>query len=493
MNTKLCVPDPELLIKSLSEQGYTLSTAIADLIDNSIYAGATRIEILIDSQSIPLRLFIADNGHGMDAEALINNMKFPSADLDAQRDNKDMGRFGLGLKTASFSQARKFTVISKKNDTPYKGCTWDVEYLKNSKGWELILNSHDEISHLLDEYTKVSSNFHEHSNEFQQNTLIVWENLYKLKSQLKKTEVNDELEELRSHLGLVFHRYIQSGQIQIRLNNTLVDGFEPFPQNIQGVQTVTETFWQTGDVFVKFQGIILPKRSAVEAKDTGSIWVAACRTLEELQGIYVYRNNRLINYGGWLRTIPKSVYLQFGRLRIDITNVNDSEFHLNVAKSSLKIPFGLKKAIKNMAEYVAAQAAKEYRERLASGVVRPASIAKGLSLITKETGASGPRLKINNDFELLCNLQNQLNPEQNELLRMLITLVEYKLNDIWKSDTNTLEVIESLSPDQKAKISRIKEYYEDAGYSWEEIRDFLLDSFERNNETKSFIHSLNNK
>ena len=106
-------PNPEFLIKSIAEQGYSLETSLADLMDNSISAGATNIEVLVDFDSSPINLFLADNGDGMTEKELIKNLKFPSNSPDNIRVNSDLGRFGLGLKTASFSQTRKFTVLSK--------------------------------------------------------------------------------------------------------------------------------------------------------------------------------------------------------------------------------------------------------------------------------------------------------------------------------------------------------------------------------------------
>lgn len=484
-------PPPVYFIKSISEQGYSLSTAISDLIDNSIAAGATRVELLLNSQRKPFRLFIADNGYGMSSDELTSNMRFPSADLDDKRKINDLGRFGLGLKTASFSQSRKFTVISRQEGGIYNGRTWDVEYLKETGDWTLIINDQEIVSSLIEEYRLISKDFHELSDNFELKTLIVWDDLYKLEKLLKKDEINDELEELRSHLGLVYHRYMQAGKLKIRLNNSLIEVFEPFPDNIPGVQIIAESFWQTSDSYVKFQGIILPKRSASEAMVAKSVWAPQGRTLEELQGIYVYRNERLINYGGWLRAIPKSIYLQFGRIRIDITNINDSEFQLNVAKSSLRIPFGLKRAMAEMVKLVAAQAAKEYRERLAANIIRPAGTARGLSLIVKEVGAGGAVLRINSEFELLRRLTTQLDTKQVELLKALIEVMESKLNEIWKGDNNVVEIDEGLEEMRKQKILKVKKYYEESDYSWEEIKALLLDSFGRTNETELFINSLN--
>src|SRR5262245_61264680 len=118
-------PDPYLFVKSIAEQGYSLSTAIADLIDNSIAASANKVELIFNFSFTPLKVFIADNGTGMSQTKLISSMRFPSQDLEDTRTNTDLGRFGLGLKTASFSQARKFTIVSRQGSKSFESCTWD--------------------------------------------------------------------------------------------------------------------------------------------------------------------------------------------------------------------------------------------------------------------------------------------------------------------------------------------------------------------------------
>ncbi|MGY3212478.1 ATP-binding protein [Mucilaginibacter sp. HD30] len=484
-------PPPVFFIKSISEQGYSLSTAVADLVDNSVTAGARRVELLINANVSPLRLYIADNGSGMTGDELSANMRFPSADLEAERAGNDLGRFGLGLKTGSFSQSRRFTLLSSKTGMPYEARTWDVEYLKETKDWTLIVDSKEATEKYLEEYNAISSDFHGQSNDFIPRTIVIWDNLYKLERLKKQSEINDELEELRSHLGLVFHRFLQSGRLEIRLNNSMVTGFDPFPVNADGVQQISENYWQTADAYVRFQGIILPKRAAVEVKEPDSIWAPAGKSLDECQGMFVYRNERLISYGLWLRALPKAIWLQFARIKIDITNTNDSEFHINVAKSSLKLPFGLKRAMAEMVIYVAGQASKEYRERLASGVIRNPSARNGLSLISRESTASGPVLRISHDFELIRQLENQLTTAQVELLHTITGLIEKKLNQVWKGDAvSSSEIEEGLTEQDRQKITRLKKYYEEADYSTEEIREFLFESFGHNSVVTDFLNTL---
>ena len=153
-------PNPEHLIKSIAEQGYTLETAVADLIDNSISAAATKIEIVVNWDSEPFELFIADNGNGMNLAHLIECMKIPSSSPEGKRKKSDLGRFGLGLKTASFSQTRLFSVLSREGEEgDFKSVTWDVEHLKTTGKWELIIDDANYLNENLNTYRKLSKSY----------------------------------------------------------------------------------------------------------------------------------------------------------------------------------------------------------------------------------------------------------------------------------------------------------------------------------------------
>ena len=142
IQSEVADPNPEYLIKSIAEQGYSLESSLADLMDNSVSANANKIEVLIKMEQEPFILFIADNGNGMDEEVLKASMQFPSNSPEEERNVFDLGRFGLGMKTASFSQTRCFTVLSRKKGTRnFSGRTWDVNYLKQVGKWRLLVNS----------------------------------------------------------------------------------------------------------------------------------------------------------------------------------------------------------------------------------------------------------------------------------------------------------------------------------------------------------------
>ena len=134
-NLEEVTPNAADFIQSIAEQGYRLETALADLVDNAISAEANKIEVLIDTSETPFSVFIADNGRGMSASKLSEAMSFPSQSLANAREQKDLGRFGLGLKTASFSQTQEFSILSRPNGAgSFNGKTWDLKLLREEGG-----------------------------------------------------------------------------------------------------------------------------------------------------------------------------------------------------------------------------------------------------------------------------------------------------------------------------------------------------------------------
>lgn len=340
-------PNPEYLIKSISEQGYSFEAAIADLIDNSISAGADKIEILIDTESEPFKLFLADNGCGMSESQLKDCMKFPSKSPDANREDSDLGRFGLGMKTASFSQTRKFTTISRsRGERHFYARTWDLELLKNNK-WNLLINSAEDINNSLELYSNISQSRINEFPDFDPNTVIVWEGLYKFEQYLeeknRESALYKEIDKISEHLSLVFHRFMekQDNKLQIRINNQLLKPFNPFPIKENDFRSLEFRKRKFGDDSIRIEGFILPSRSIQENKQGLSIWTTKNRSLMDMEGIYIYRADRLILFGGWNGLIKKSPRLQLARLQVEIGNNADHLLHLNVAKSQVIIPLQL--------------------------------------------------------------------------------------------------------------------------------------------------------
>ncbi len=429
-------PNPEFLIKSIAEQGYSLESAIADLIDNSISANATKVEVLIGTEEEPFTLFLADNGKGMDEEELKNNMRFPSTSPENERKSSDLGRFGLGMKTASFSQTRKFTVLSRKKETTkYYGRTWDLSLLKDN-GWKLIINTDNEINAILDEYKKQSN---EKLNEFQDyvpNTIIVWYGLYKFQDYLEKKNrqnaLKKEIEEiLRGHLSLVFHRFMEkkTDPLKIRVNNKQLSPFNPFPTNEHDFRSIEFKQRSFGDDSIKLEGFVLPSRSIDEcSKNIQTIWTTRYRSLSDMEGIYIYRADRIILFGGWNGLIKKAQKLQLARLRVDIGNGVDHLLHLNVAKSQVIIPHDLKEAFEKYINELKSEAIKEFYNR---GIRRYKTKKENTESLFERTASNkGMLLVINEKFPLIELLKKELTPDSKIKLKVLLKMINTQINII---------------------------------------------------------------
>ncbi|MBS0026058.1 ATP-binding protein [Chitinophaga sp. 22321] len=435
--TEDATPDPEFLITSIAEQGYTLETSLADLIDNSITAEATEVEILIDTSSEPFVLFLADNGNGMSEDVLKKNMKFPSSSVTHARNTDDLGRFGLGMKTASFSQTRAFTVISReKGSQQFSARTWDVEYLKKEKRWLVIRNTKEEIDSLVEQYCHLSKGFLNDYNNYIPNTIVVWKGLYKFENYLdnnKQAALQKEITEITSeYLSLVFHRYLE-GQInplKIRINNNRISPFNPFPSNQPDFRRLETSQKQFRTDSLKIEGYILPARSIDESKSGNTEWTLPNKSLMDMEGIYIYRANRIILYGGWNGIIKRSPRLQLARLKVDIGNSIDDYFHLNVAKSSIVIPYELRMAFLRYVSVLKSNAEKEYFNRGIKDISTEGKKKTTESLFLRTPSSKGMLLKLNENFAIIELLKKELTAEQLNLFRLLLRMINASVNKI---------------------------------------------------------------
>jgi hypothetical protein len=432
------IPDPESLIKSIAEQGYSLETALADLIDNSISATADKVELLIDFQGEPFTLFLADNGMGMSEPELSRNMQFPSSSPDSQRLKGDLGRFGLGMKTASFSQSRCFTVLSRKaGKKKYSGRTWDVQFLKQY-GWKIKVNSQEEVEEMLAQYSRLSLGYHEAFKGFAPNTIIVWQGLFKFEDhiddkQRRRTTLQQEITEITSdYLALVFHKFMEdsSRPLAIRINNVQIKPFNPFPtnpeNNIRRIESKAKAFKNES---VKVEGFVLPARSIDESKSGLSVWTTRNKGLMDMEGIYVYRADRIIIFGTWLGLIKKGPRLQLARIRIDVGNSIDKFLHLNVAKSQIQIPHDLVKPMEDYVEELKVQAEREfYNRNITKWPIK--SKQKNLHLFEKRPSTKGVLLEINNQFPLLISLHEELTSSQFARVSALMKMINTQINKI---------------------------------------------------------------
>jgi hypothetical protein len=429
-------PNPEFLIKSIAEQGYSLETSLADLMDNSISSNADKIEVLIDMDEEPFKLFLADNGDGMSEGELVENMQFPSNSPENDRNRKDLGRFGLGMKTASFSQTRRFTVLSRKRgEKKYAARTWDVDFLRDN-GWKIIVNSEEEIDDLIGQYQKLSEEHFNKFDNYEANTIVVWSGLYKFEIYLKEgsreNALKKEINEITAdYLSLVFHRFMERtiSPLKIRINNIQVKPFNPFPEEEKDFRQIEPRQSEFNTDVVKIEGFVLPSRTIEETKAGLSKWTTKNRGLMDMEGIYIYRADRIILFGGWNGIIKKAPRLQLARLRVEVGNKVDHLLHLNVAKSQIVVPYELRMAFEHYIDELKIEAEREYYNR----GIRKFSGSKSKTnyqLFERSASNKGSVLEINKDFPLIKNLQETLDTDQNSQLNLILRMINTRVNSI---------------------------------------------------------------
>lgn len=194
-------PHAKMLLSSLRSMGYTDETAISDIIDNSISSEASEIQIYFDWEN--QRIIIADNGNGMSFEELLNAMEIGSADPAVMRASEDLGRFGMGMKTASFSIGKSLYVISKQNSS-VSNAEWDLDYVEKNDEWEVLIHPSESITEEIDSVSDLVD-----YSDWDQGTLIILSKLDKLidenNIEKSKKKFYKTIKNISAHIAMIFH------------------------------------------------------------------------------------------------------------------------------------------------------------------------------------------------------------------------------------------------------------------------------------------------
>lgn len=355
MKTKSLPPYAPTLIESTRAIGYSLEAAVADIIDNSIAANATNVDIYffpVDGAYIA----ILDNGNGMNEEEIDIAMQYGSKNPIEERDKNDLGRFGLGLKTASLSQCRCLTVISKQGEK-LEGRQWDIDHVTEVRDWSLNVLDEEDIQQIpqFDELIKYESG-----------TLVVWQKL----DRLKVGEINFELslgrkiDRVRDHLSLVYHRYLagESGitKLKLSINGEKIKGVDPFltEKSVQAMDDETLVI-QGNKILVR--PYILPHISKLTIDEIKML--GGKDGLRKQQGFYVYRNKRLLVWGTWFRMMRKGDLSKLARIRVDIPNTLDDLWTLDIKKSSALPPAEVRKNLEIIINQIAERSKRTWTFR----------------------------------------------------------------------------------------------------------------------------------
>jgi hypothetical protein len=365
-------PDPARLIHGLRDTGYDFYTAAADIIDNSIAAGANNININIELMTDGRKfVYFGDDGHGMDEKGLHNAMRYGA---DIREDLASLGKFGLGLKTASSAICLKYAIISRKNaSAPLKKLTWDLEHVANINVWEM-----------LDE--PVTEEEEEHFEELcgETGTLVIWSRCDRLLSKAynapggtkEQTAIKYRREKLKDHCALIFHKYLDAKNtehrtINITINDTNVEYWNPFypersEQVLPEVSTVLPIRIEDGTIHnATIKAWILP-----HSKDMNMEESKRAKISNRGQGFYIHREGRIIHYGGYLG-LWRSDDPHWSLLRIEFNfNHNlDEAFSVDVKKSRILLDPALEDALKEHLTPAYNEANNRYRRKQAATVI----------------------------------------------------------------------------------------------------------------------------
>ena len=350
-------PDPAALIESLRAFGYDLPAAVADLIDNSIAAQADRVWVTFSWRGAASTVSIRDNGKGMDATRLLQAMRLGSTSPRVIRRASDMGRFGLGLKTASFSQCRLVAIRSKSAGAAACERCWDLDLVERTHHWYVRTAIPDELREDAREGTSTKSG-----------TVVIWGRLDRVIGQGESQDAPDQQDFYRladdtsRHLQIIFSDFIRSEELQILVNGTALKAWDPFLEKHPATQELGVETLALDQARVTVAAFVLPHFSKLLPKDHELAagpdgWLAS-------QGFYVYRNRRLLVAGDWLGLgLRKERHFELARIRIDISNTTDEDWQLDVKKSRAVPPARLRNDLKRIARIVRARAAEVYKHR----------------------------------------------------------------------------------------------------------------------------------
>jgi hypothetical protein len=405
-------PHAPVLLESMRAIGYSFESALADIIDNSISAGAHNIQVRFLPYNTPY-VAILDDGSGMSPEALVLAMRHGSRDPRQTRSTKDLGRFGLGMKTASLSQARWLTVATIQNGV-LSARKWDLDLVEEREDWILTGLREEQLNALplLAELKQMS-----------QGTLVVWQSFDRLAAGESsiETALGERMDRAREHLSLVFHRFlsgdIAAESISISINNNPLPPLDPFLTKNKATQQLPEETFSVDGQLVQVVPYILPHISKLSAE---SLRIAGGEDgLRRNQGFYIYRNRRLISWGSWFRLIRQEEITKLARVRVDIPNSLDHQWTLDIKKSAAFPPEAVRAGLRVIVERITEGSRRVYTFR-----GRRANAGNVVHSWDRKLVRGGVTYKVNREHPLVSALESVIAEQQLPLFQKLLQTLE---------------------------------------------------------------------
>ncbi len=369
-------PNPARLVEILASVGHTMPSAVADLVDNAISADATKIAITFSrpDNGHGRWMTIADNGNGMDEARLAEAMRIGS---NSVYEGNSLGKYGYGLKGASWSQAKIFTVVTKQEGATPRHLTWDTDDMDRwvaksepLEGWE-------------SDVTSIGSH----------GTVVLWKGMrppHALPTMRGLDPHSTEIMQLERHLALVFHRFLEGKAAgrkatTITINERRVEPNNPFGHPLSSAYDAKTIRIPTSgdDGRVRVQAYLLPSEDEIEEYHKAEDQEAASRALDriglhgkrnETQGLFIYRHDRLIKWGGWHQMWnTNDEKTKLARVIVDFDKILDDAFKINISKQIVQLPQQLQAEIKKLAEVARRDSQRKYRKQSSKPPLTPAA------------------------------------------------------------------------------------------------------------------------
>jgi hypothetical protein len=360
------VPSAKRLIKSLRDLGYDFAQAVADIVDNSIEAKASVVAIDVEFDGDDSWVRIADNGRGMNAEELREAMRY-GADREYAED--DLGKFGLGLKTASMSQCQRLSVASRWNTdrADIAAYCWDLEHIEKTNRWEILPLERNGLGPTIRQPLKDA-----------RGTVVLWQRLDRILGyahpygEAARKRLSQTCREIEFHLGMVFHRFL-SGELErkrfkILLNGNETKPWDPFCSE-EGKTKKLQTFrmqveYEGVSGTVTFEPFILPHQDDFSSPEAFHL-ASGPGNWNQQQGFYIYRAGRMIQSGGWSNLRAPDEHTKLARIAVKFSPELDEAFKINVAKMRVQLPASIRDKVRDAIGPVVRLAREVYDRRQA--------------------------------------------------------------------------------------------------------------------------------
>ncbi|MFU8870407.1 ATP-binding protein [Micromonospora sp. SL4-19] len=367
MSYDIANPDPAGTITSLRSFGYSIEAAVADLVDNSVSAGARHIDVFFTWAGPASWVAVVDDGRGMTAEELVTAMTVAARGSYQARASEDLGRFGMGLKSASFSQAARLTVGTTTEAGSHEAVrTWDLSVVSETSEWRLLHGTDEETSTVLKQLRP----------DGHAGTTVVWRDLHRFavdgltnEDVRAQKQFYAEATRVEEHLGMVFARFLAGrNRTTMTVNGTPVKAWDPFLSGHPSVQRLPAEELPVDNHVVRIEPFILPHPKKLSPEQQQQ--AAGPGGWLDQQGFYVYRRDRLILAGDWLgiRGFRRDERYNLARIVVDVPAEADADWAIDVRKSTAVPPVGVRRHLQRIGTAARSRAAEvlSHRGRIAA-------------------------------------------------------------------------------------------------------------------------------